>query len=157
MSSMDVDEDQALETVTKLGKQIEEIEEHLKPFFSMPTEELSGRLSESDMAKLHVVVAYTINTLFYLYMKLQGMDPNNHAVKKELERVRLYITKVKELTDKSQPALKIDKDAAKRFIIHSTNTPTPSAVLNESEDTASSPVGRTKSNGNNKKPKHTKF
>jgi len=65
-------------------------------------------------------MAYTINTLFYVYLKTQGVSPTNHPVKQELERIKLYIKKMKELTEKKQEStLRLNVDAAHRFIKHS--------------------------------------
>eukprot|EP00300_Choanocystis_sp_HF-7_P031100 c40196_g1_i1.p2 GENE.c40196_g1_i1~~c40196_g1_i1.p2 ORF type:complete len:182 (+),score=60.67 c40196_g1_i1:150-695(+) len=51
-------------------------------------------------AKLRVTLAYTINSLFFMFMKTQGLSSAEHPVTAEIARVRQYIEKVKALDAK---------------------------------------------------------
>eukprot|EP00069_Balaena_mysticetus_P014682 bmy_08820T0 len=44
-----------------------------------------------------------------------GINPKEHPVKQELERIRVYMNRVKEITDKKK-AGKLDRGAASRFV-----------------------------------------
>ncbi|VDH98015.1 Hypothetical predicted protein [Mytilus galloprovincialis] len=55
-----------------------------------------------DKAKLDLTGAYTINSLFWMYLN-------------ELDRIRSYMNRVKDIQDKAK-APKLDKGAAKRFV-----------------------------------------
>ncbi|KAK2824563.1 hypothetical protein Q5P01_021738 [Channa striata] len=59
--------------------------------------------------------AYTLNSLFWMYLVTQGVNPREHGIKQELERIRTYMNKVKEITDKKKAA-RLDKGAATRFL-----------------------------------------
>lgn len=59
--------------------------------------------------------AYTLNSLFWMYLITRGINPREHAVKQELERIRAYMTRVKDITDRKKAA-RLDKGAAARFV-----------------------------------------
>ncbi|OBS77938.1 hypothetical protein A6R68_19672 [Neotoma lepida] len=43
-----------------------------------------------------------------VYLATQGVNPKEHPVKQELERIRVYMNRVKEITDKKKAA-KLDR------------------------------------------------
>ena len=55
-----------------------------------------------DSARMHLMVAYTVNSLFWMYLRTQGADVQNHPVRKELERVKKAMRKVKEAEAKAE-------------------------------------------------------
>ncbi|XP_021245642.1 nuclear nucleic acid-binding protein C1D isoform X2 [Numida meleagris] len=76
---------------------------------------VSYTLEPLEQAKLDLVSAYTLNSMFWVYLATQGINPKEHPVKQELERIRTYMNKVKEIADKKK-ASKLDKGAASRFV-----------------------------------------
>ena len=52
-------------------------------------------LDEEEQAKLNILLAYGLNSLFFMYLRTQGINPSDHAVKKELLRVQGYMEKLK--------------------------------------------------------------
>ncbi|XP_033125966.1 uncharacterized protein LOC117123974 [Anneissia japonica] len=46
-------------------------------------------LSSLDKAKKDLVDAYAINSIFWMYLCVQGIDPRNHHIKHELDRIRI--------------------------------------------------------------------
>ncbi len=58
------DEDVA-ENVESLEETVSSLEQMLQPFFAVPLHELTSKLENVDNAKLHITMAYAINTLFY--------------------------------------------------------------------------------------------
>lgn len=87
----------------------------LEKLMSMPRNELLQKLDPLDQAKLDLMSAYTLNSLFWMYLVTQGVNPREHGIKQELERIRTYMNKVKEITDKKKAA-RLDKGAAGRFV-----------------------------------------
>lgn len=87
----------------------------LEKLMSMPRKELLQKLDPLDQAKLDLMSAYTLNSLFWMYLVTQGVNPREHGIKQELERIRTYMNKVKEITDKRKAA-RLDKGAASRFV-----------------------------------------
>ncbi|XP_051946319.1 nuclear nucleic acid-binding protein C1D isoform X2 [Xyrauchen texanus] len=73
------------------------------------------KLDPLDQAKLDLMSVYALNSMFWMYLVTQGVNPKDHGIKQELERIRTYMNKVKEITDKRKAA-HLDKDAASRFV-----------------------------------------
>ncbi|XP_048061452.1 nuclear nucleic acid-binding protein C1D [Chanodichthys erythropterus] len=73
------------------------------------------KLDPLDQAKLDLMSAYALNSMFWMYLVTQGVNPKDHAIKQELERIRTYMNKVKEITDRRKAA-RLDKGAASRFV-----------------------------------------
>uniref|UniRef100_A0A8C5KSI8 Nuclear nucleic acid-binding protein C1D n=1 Tax=Jaculus jaculus TaxID=51337 RepID=A0A8C5KSI8_JACJA len=76
---------------------------------------LLQKLDPLEQAKVDLVSAYTLNSMCWLYLATQGVNPKEHPVKQELERIRVYMNKVKEITDKRKAA-KLDRGAAAQFV-----------------------------------------
>ncbi|KAK2156845.1 hypothetical protein LSH36_204g10034 [Paralvinella palmiformis] len=72
-------------------------------------------LSALEKAKLHLAGAYAINSLFWTYMNTKGENPKEHGVKDELDRIKNYMGRVKEIEDRLK-APKLDKSASKKFV-----------------------------------------
>ncbi len=51
-----------------------------------------------------------------MYLKLQNTNLVGHAVVEDMERLKEYMQKLKEVESGQKPTLKLDKAAAKRFI-----------------------------------------
>jgi exosome complex protein LRP1 len=70
------------------------VETGLAPILALDRRELEAALTPLERAKVHVSMANAVSTLFSMYLKAVGLDPADHAVKRELERVALYRTKL---------------------------------------------------------------
>ncbi|XP_053476637.1 nuclear nucleic acid-binding protein C1D [Ictalurus furcatus] len=75
----------------------------------------SLKLGPLEQAKLDLMSVYALNSLFWMYLVTQGVNPKDHGIKQELERIRTNMNRIKEITDKKQ-ATCLDKDAASRFV-----------------------------------------
>lgn len=53
------------EEIDELDETLKGIEKHLEPFFKASLKETKSNLSGLQIAKLNIVIAYSINTLFY--------------------------------------------------------------------------------------------
>ncbi|TTU93296.1 Nuclear nucleic acid-binding protein C1D [Bagarius yarrelli] len=73
------------------------------------------KLCPLEQAKLDLLSAYTLNSLFWMFMLTQGVNPKHHGIKQELERIRTYMNRIKEITEKKKAA-RLDKNAASRFV-----------------------------------------
>ncbi|KAM4693118.1 nuclear nucleic acid-binding protein C1D isoform 1-T2 [Discoglossus pictus] len=101
---------------------ITSVDEMLNKMMSVSRAELLQTVDPLEQAKLDLVSAYTLNSLFWVYLTTQGVNPKEHSVKEELERIRSYMNRVKEITDRKKAA-RLDKGAAKRFIKHALCNP----------------------------------
>ncbi|XP_060781506.1 nuclear nucleic acid-binding protein C1D [Neoarius graeffei] len=73
------------------------------------------KLTPLEQAKLDLMSAYALNSLFWMYLVTQGVNPKDHGIKQELERIRTYMNRIKEMTQK-KPTARLAKDAASRFV-----------------------------------------
>jgi len=73
---------------------LSQIEAALQPLLEKPIDEIKEGLDLAGQAKLDIAMAYSLNSLFYMYLKTQGQDPGDHPVTKEMERVRGYVEKL---------------------------------------------------------------
>ncbi|KAG1949562.1 nuclear nucleic acid-binding protein C1D [Pimephales promelas] len=104
-------------------------------------------LDPLDQAKLDLMSAYALNSMFWMYLVTQGVNPKDHAIKQELERIRTYMNKVKEITDRRKAA-RLDKDAASRFV---------RSALWEPEDKKRKDTKRKDTTEHSHKGKHIRF
>jgi len=102
-------------------------EDLLKPYLSLPLDEMYDLLTPIEQAKSELITAYTVNSLFWAFLTTQGCKLEGHPLKKEMERIQKYMRKVKLLeshlkgvtppTGHNVPKTQqIDKFAAARFI-----------------------------------------
>lgn len=104
---------ESLETFHEaLGK----VDDTFKSLLETSVDDLKEKMNPLQSAKLDLVVAYAINSMFWMYLTTQGVNPRQHPVKSELDRIKKYMGKVKEATEKKEASLRIDKGAAKRFV-----------------------------------------
>ncbi|BEJ17774.1 hypothetical protein CspHIS471_0700420 [Cutaneotrichosporon sp. HIS471] len=112
-------------TLRDLNVSLDTIEAALAPLLARPLTETLEALGSIERAKLDVLLAFTVNNLVWMYLRMRGIEPDNHGVTKELDRVKGYYDKVRDAEDGTKPKTRnrIDKDAAKRFITHSIGAP----------------------------------
>ncbi|XP_038212403.1 nuclear nucleic acid-binding protein C1D-like [Zerene cesonia] len=65
--------------------------------------------------ELDLFLAFTLNSLHWIQLRIQGIDPSTHPIKHELQRVKAAIQKWQEVQDRDKRPT-MDIDAAKRFI-----------------------------------------
>lgn len=101
--------------ITAFDSALNKIENEFEPLLKVSQIELNTKLNTLDKAKLDLVAAYSINSLFWMYLNVCGVNPKDHGIKQELERIRSYMNRVKEIQDKEK-APKLDVKASKRFV-----------------------------------------
>ncbi|XP_055970769.1 nuclear nucleic acid-binding protein C1D-like [Sorex fumeus] len=100
------------------------VDDMLKTMMSVSRNELLQKLDPLEQAKVDLVSAYTLNSMFWVYLVTQGINPKEDPVNQELERIRVYMNRVKEITDKKK-AGKLDKGTASRFVKNALWEPKP--------------------------------
>ncbi|XP_017481296.1 PREDICTED: nuclear nucleic acid-binding protein C1D [Rhagoletis zephyria] len=102
-------------SVLNFSRALDKIEQSLNTAVEFKDfEELSTR----EKVKLDTYLAYAINSLYWMHVKLRGDDPNEHSIKNELSRVRQTIIRDKQIYDRNTIRPVLDKAAAGRFIQH---------------------------------------
>ncbi|KAJ4416062.1 hypothetical protein N0V82_006985 [Gnomoniopsis sp. IMI 355080] len=102
--------------LSQLDGDIDKMEETMKPLIANLAE-IAAKLPLLDKAKLYVLAVYTIETLLFNALRLQGIDAKTHPIFTELTRVKQYFAKIK--TAEEPPATRsntLDTQAAIRFI-----------------------------------------
>ncbi|KAJ2721915.1 hypothetical protein GGI07_003656 [Coemansia sp. Benny D115] len=110
--------------INQLDAALEQVQQSLGPVLSQPLSELLPRLSVIQRCELEALVAYSIDTLFWIYLKVNGVPPKEHPVMNELQRVQKYIAKINKAkgvyegtdSEADKRPMKVDKDAADRLI-----------------------------------------
>lgn len=101
---------------------IDDLSDALSPILSTPLTSLNSTLPTLDKAKLHILTAYTLESLLFSALQASGADAKAHPIFPELARLKKYFGKVKDAEaageGKGGPTSKLDKDAAARFIRH---------------------------------------
>uniref|UniRef100_A0A1A9VBX6 Nuclear nucleic acid-binding protein C1D n=1 Tax=Glossina austeni TaxID=7395 RepID=A0A1A9VBX6_GLOAU len=112
----ELDNDEKLiKIIENFDKSLDKIEKSLLAAVQFENYE---HLATEDKVKFDNYVAYCTNSLFWMHVKLQGEDPNKHAIKGELARVRQTILRDKEIYEHKTIRPVVDKSAAARFIKH---------------------------------------
>merc|ERR1712228_248716 len=103
------------------------LETTLKPFLKIPVNDISDKVDDPLLkARLDLMVAYSINSLFWAYLTTQGVNPKQHPIRNELKRVQEYMAKVK-LAEEKKKMARIDTHAAQRFVRNALWQAPPSA------------------------------
>ncbi|TGZ41395.1 Isocitrate dehydrogenase [NAD] subunit, mitochondrial [Temnothorax longispinosus] len=77
---------------------------------------LFDKLSKPDKIKYNLLLSYSLNSLFWMHLRAEGIDPSNHRIRSENERLKRAMVRAKQISDKNTLMPRINKDAAKRFI-----------------------------------------
>uniref|UniRef100_A0A0C9QEM9 Nuclear nucleic acid-binding protein C1D n=2 Tax=Endopterygota TaxID=33392 RepID=A0A0C9QEM9_9HYME len=108
-------DDKFTKTVNNFSSALDKIEKSLSTAVDLKEFE---ELSTQEKVKLDNYLAYAINSLYWMHVKLRGDDSNEHGIKNELSRVRQTIVRDKQIYERNTIRPVIDKAAAGRFIKH---------------------------------------
>ncbi|ORX68278.1 hypothetical protein DL89DRAFT_268777 [Linderina pennispora] len=106
-------------SVDKLSAELARVEASLQPILGHGMAELLPKLTALQRCELSALVAYSIETLFWIYMKANGVPPKEHPVMKELQRIQRHMAKIdaaKGTAQAEKRPMQLDKTAAERFI-----------------------------------------
>ncbi|XP_052190268.1 uncharacterized protein LOC127799975 [Diospyros lotus] len=112
-----------MEAVKRTSRNIKEFRTHFLEFLSLCDTEVLGELQPLQRAQSLLLLAKATTTLFTLRLRCNGVHPDDHPVKSELERLSLYQDKLQRFIDLSKaplrPSTTLNYQAATRFIEHS--------------------------------------
>ncbi|KAL2912734.1 hypothetical protein HK105_207726 [Polyrhizophydium stewartii] len=101
-----------------LREQAGDTEIALDELCGIPLEDRMAELDAVEKARLLTTVAYAVSSLAFVCLKLNGVPPKTHPVKKELDRIKHYFEKIEAATPAGKAPMRIDQGAAKRFLHH---------------------------------------
>ncbi|KAJ4298589.1 hypothetical protein N0V88_003619 [Collariella sp. IMI 366227] len=100
----------------QLETQLNKAQDVLKPLLG-DISDISSKLPLLDKAKLYVLIAYTIESLLFSALRLNGVETKNHAIFTELTRVKQYMEKIQKLENPPvERENKVNTEAAARFL-----------------------------------------
>ncbi|XP_030479531.2 uncharacterized protein LOC115696787 [Cannabis sativa] len=103
---------------------LEAVQTHFFDFLSLSSDpDVLSQMPPLQRAHALLLLAKTITTLFTLKLRCNGVDPDEHQVKSEVERLCLYQNKLEKFVGMSKapirPSTSLNFEAATRFIQHS--------------------------------------
>ncbi|KAL2642176.1 hypothetical protein R1flu_009763 [Riccia fluitans] len=110
---------EVLRDVASVDVALKGVEEQLSRVLPNCTPEVMAQWTPLERASTILSLSKTLNILFCLYLRTEGLDPDKHPVTDDVERVGRYQTKVQAAIDsKRRPTVNLDIRAANRFIEH---------------------------------------
>ncbi|GAA5859780.1 hypothetical protein JCM8547_007024 [Rhodosporidiobolus lusitaniae] len=118
-------------TLATLSASLGDLESALEPLLSKPLSDLVDSAQDEPLvqARAQVLASYIVHDLIWVYLKTAGVEPSNHSVMEEIERLKGYFGKLKQAetgapppADPSKPRMQIDRAAANRFISAAINS-----------------------------------
>ncbi|KYK59834.1 Sas10/Utp3/C1D family protein [Drechmeria coniospora] len=104
--------------IDRLDGQLDKLDDALQPLLT-GLEERASQLPLLDKAKFFSLTAYSIESLLFSALKLQGVDAQNHAVFTELKRVQQYFAKIKAIEEPeptAQRTTSVNREGAARVL-----------------------------------------
>ena len=92
------------------SKAIDNIRKMIEQAIEMNTDEMSLE----EKVKFDIFLAYAVNSLYFMYLKVDGQDVGTHEIRHELSRIKEVMQKNQQVLDrKLRPTV---TDAAKRLV-----------------------------------------
>jgi len=100
---------------------------HLQPLVENFEELEEKAATPLEKAQLNYTTAFALNSLFWMYLITQGENPQEHEIKREIDRLKAAGVRMKEVADRDTkaanpgaaapgPTSRVDANAAKRFV-----------------------------------------
>ncbi|KAJ8668803.1 hypothetical protein QAD02_000062 [Eretmocerus hayati] len=124
--------------LTQFTKAVDDIQEALK-FIEDP--EIYDKLSNSQKIQFNLLMSFGLNGLFWMYLRSEGLDPTNHQLKNENERLKQSMVRAKQIHDRNTRMPRLNRDAAQRFIRSSLWVP-----VDRAEDANENPANQSGEN-----------
>lgn len=75
-----------------------------------------NKLSNPDKIEYNLLMSYCLNSLFWMYLRAEGIDPAKHRIKLENDRLKKSMSRAKQINDRNTLMPRVNKDAARRFV-----------------------------------------
>lgn len=90
---------------------IGKIEKTIQKAMELKTDDLS----QQEKLNLDIFLTYATNSLFFMYLRVNGDNLSTHPIKHELGRMKEAMERQKQIADKSLRP-RVNEEAAKRFV-----------------------------------------
>jgi exosome complex protein LRP1 len=106
-----------LEKCKELLGNLNQVLIELNPILDDKIESILSKLDVIESAELLCLLSFAIDTLAFIYLKSNGINPKTHIVKQELDRCKRYFQKIGTFrVNEPEKKLQLDKEAANRFV-----------------------------------------
>ncbi|KAK9065576.1 hypothetical protein SSX86_014977 [Deinandra increscens subsp. villosa] len=141
-----------MESVNTTSTNFNEFRPQFADFFPLCDPDTLSELDPLQRAQSLLLLAKATTTLFALKLRCNGVDPDDHPVRSELDRLKLYQEKLDKCINLSnaplRPSTTLNYQAATRFIEHSLPDLTSDQRKNMREISRRDGVNRGRSEGN---------
>ncbi|XP_015119317.1 nuclear nucleic acid-binding protein C1D [Diachasma alloeum] len=79
-------------------------------------EKFYENLSNEDKIKFNLLMSFGLNSLFWMYLRAEGIDPMTHEIKNENNRLKKAMVRAQEIKDTKTKMPRLNRDAAQRFV-----------------------------------------
>lgn len=73
-------------------------------------------LSNTDKVEYNLLLSYCLNSMFWMHLRAEGIDPAKHRIRSENERLKKSMLRAKQINDRKTLMPRINKGAAQRFV-----------------------------------------
>ncbi|XP_063980443.1 nuclear nucleic acid-binding protein C1D-like [Diachasmimorpha longicaudata] len=73
-------------------------------------------LPNEDKIKFNLLMSFGLNSMFWMYLRAEGINPATHEIKNENNRLKKAMMRAQEIKDKKTKMPRINRDAAQRFV-----------------------------------------
>lgn len=95
MDFADLQNDEQIKNkVTNLHNSVQKIRNLLDLAYK---ENISNKLTTSEKIDYDLFLSYSLDTLYWMYLRTKGIDPNDHEIKDQLSRVKTYMIRAKQV------------------------------------------------------------
>ncbi|XP_071730403.1 uncharacterized protein [Rutidosis leptorrhynchoides] len=142
-----------MESLNRTSNNFTEFTSQFQHFLPLCSEaDVISELDPIQRAQSLLLLAKATTTLFTLKLRCNGVDPDDHPVRSELDRLKLYQEKLDRCINLSseplRPSTTLNYQAATRFIEHSLHDLTPDQRKNMREISKRETVNHERSEGN---------
>ncbi|XP_074028034.1 nuclear nucleic acid-binding protein C1D-like [Leptinotarsa decemlineata] len=116
------------EKLTSFHESVEKIGDLINTLLNA---DIYDKLSLKEKVDYDLFLAYSLNTLYWLYLRTKNEDPSKSDVKNQLGRIKEYMKKAKQAHERQTIRPKLDQEAAGRFIKHGINFKNDQQVSNK--------------------------
>lgn len=81
----------------------------------LPLKQQYDKLPLPAQIELDLFLAFTLNSLYWVHLRMQGIDPMTHPIKDELQRIKAAMLKWQQAKDRDKRPI-VNIEAAKRFV-----------------------------------------
>lgn len=78
--------------------------------------EIYEKLSNENKIKYNLLMSYCLNSMFWMYLRAEGIDPTKHQIKLENDRLKKSMMRAKQINDRNTLMPRVNKEVAQRFI-----------------------------------------